>query len=302
VSSENPLTARVQANRAWAQFFGRGIVASEEDFGSQADPPSHPQVLDWLAADFRDRGWSPKRLHRRIVESATYQQSSRFRTDLASRDPNNLLLARAPRFRLPAETIRDNILAVSGRLSSNMLGPPVYPPQPEGIWRVTGVVDNNYRTSEGADAWRRGVYTVWRRSAPYPSFISFDAPDRSACVVKRPRSNTPLQALTLQNDPVYVEASWSLAERVVQEASSRSLERQLDHAFRTCLSRSPTQTERSALRLTYDAALDRYSRDAPARRQLIGDRLPPQCGPEVFSAWFCVSQVLLNLDETVTRN
>ena len=302
VSSENPLTARVQVNRAWAQFFGRGMVLSEEDFGSQAEPPSHPELLDWLAADFRDRGWSAKRLHRRIVESATYQQSSRFRHDLATRDPHNVLLARGPRVRLPAETIRDNVLAVSGRLSSKMLGPPVYPPQPEGIWRVTGLVDNTYRTSEGDDAWRRGVYTVWRRSAPYPSFISFDAPDRSACVVKRARSNTPLQALTLQNDPVYVEAAWSLARRVMQDASHKPLDEQLVYAFRTVLIRQPSPVEQSALRDVYQSSIARYAEDAAGLKELLGNQDFPAPQANAAAAWFSVAQVLLNLDETITKN
>jgi hypothetical protein len=315
VSPENPLTARVQANRAWSQFFGRGIVVSEEDFGTQSEAPTHPELIDWLASEFQGRstkdegrnaekggGWSMKTVHRRVVESATYRQSSKFRSDLVARDPNNLLLARGPRLRLPAELVRDNALAAGGRLSAKMHGPPVYPPQPEGIWRVTGAVDNTYRTSAGDDAWRRGLYTVWRRSAPYPSFVNFDAPDRSACTVKRPRSNTPLQALTLQNDPVYVELSWSLAERVMNEAARWPLEDQLTHAFRLVLSRRPSEVERAALETAYQQAAERYKADAGARRRLIGTRTLPRKDGVAAAAWFNVAQILLNLDETITKN
>jgi Protein of unknown function (DUF1553)/Protein of unknown function (DUF1549)/Planctomycete cytochrome C len=300
VDPANPLTPRVQVNRAWAQFFGRGIVASEEDFGTQCEPPTHPELLDWLASEFR-RDWSNKRIHRRIVESATYRQSSKYRTDLASRDPNNLLLARAPRLRLTAELIRDNALALSGQLSTKMLGPLVYPLQPDGIWRVTGLVDNNYRTSAGEDAWRRGVYTVWRRSAPYPSFMNFDAPDRSACTVKRPRSNTPLQALTLQNDPVYIELAWALADRILQDAAGKPLAEQLRCAFRTALSRQPTAAELTALRASYERTHNRYGSDANALAQLVGTRPIATDGRARAAAWFHVAQVLLNLDETITK-
>jgi hypothetical protein len=303
VDAANPLTARVQVNRAWAQFFGRGIVASEEDFGTQAEPPTHPELLDWLAVELRDHNWSAKRVHRRIVESATYRQSSKFRPELATRDPYNLLLARGPRVRLTAELIRDNILAVSGQLSSKAGGPPVLPPQPDGIWRVTGAVDNTYRTSQGADAWRRGVYTVWRRSATYPSFVNFDAPDRSACIVKRPRSNTPLQALTLLNDPVYVMAAGALADRVMQDSSGRSLDEQLKYAFRAVLSRQPAPAELSSLRSIHSQSLERYRNDPKGLKQLVAKReMAHSADAANWAAWFTVAQALLNLDETITKN
>jgi hypothetical protein len=318
VDPANPLTARVQVNRAWAQFFGRGIVASEEDFGTQSEPPTHPELLDWLAVELRDRGWSLKRVHRRIMQSATYRQSSRFRSDLVAKDPANLLLARGPRLRLSAEQIRDHALAVAGLLATKMHGPPVYPPQPDGIWRVTGQVDNTYRTSRGADAVRRGLYTVQRRSAPYPSFSSFDAPDRSACTVKRPRSNTPLQALVLQNDPVYVEAARSLADRLHgsptrkrgsdtnptrQRGSEPPLDEQLTPAFRTVLSRRPDAEELAQLRIIFQQAQDRYAADPPAATLLLGKHeLPAGSDPAQWAAWFNVAHVLLNLDETITNN
>ncbi|HEX5102180.1 MAG TPA: PSD1 and planctomycete cytochrome C domain-containing protein [Pirellulaceae bacterium] len=348
VDPANPLTPRVQVNRAWAQFFGRGMVASEEDLGTQSEPPTHPELLDWLAVELRDRGWSLKRIHRRIAESATYRQSSRFRSDLAARDPENLLLARGPRMRLSAEAIRDNALAVAGSLSAKMHGPPVYPPQPEGVWRVTGLVDNTYRTSPGDDAHRRGVYTVRRRSAPYPSFSNFDAPDRSACVVKRPRSNTPLQALTLQNDPVYVELAAALADKLLAETPTRRVseggtptrsvseadmptrsvseadiptrsvseadiptrsvsegisDEQLVYAFRTVLTRRPEAAELSHLRKLFDDAQSRYASDPKAAQQLRGKRpLPEGVDSAAWAAWFNVAHVLLNLDETITKN
>jgi hypothetical protein len=292
----------VQVNRAWAQFFGRGIVASEEDFGTQADAPSHPGLLDWLAIEFRDQGLSMKLVHRRIVESATYCQSSAYRRDLASKDPNNRLLARAPRLRLPAELIRDNALAVSGRVAPKMFGPPVYPPQPEGVWRVTGLVDNNYRPSAGEDRFRRGVYTVWRRSAPYPSFVNFDAPDRSACTVKRPRTSTPLQALTLQNDPVYVELARELATSLVSQTADKPLDESLVHAFRTVLSRRPSDGELSSLRDIFETSLKRYRTDTQATDKLVGQQqLPANANPAQWAAWFNLAQVLLNLDETITK-
>jgi hypothetical protein len=303
VDAANPLTPRVQVNRAWAAFFGRGIVASEEDLGTQAEEPTHPALLDWLAVELRDRGWSRKRVHRRIVESATYRQDSRWRSDLASRDPENKLLARGARFRLAAELVRDNALAASGELSSKMHGPPVYPPQPDGVWRVTGAVDNTYRTSQGDDARRRGLYTVRRRSAPYPSFSNFDAPDRSACTVKRPESNTPLQALTLLNDPVYVELARGLADRVVKETAGRSLDEQLVFAFRAVLARQPEGEEQATLRTIFEQARRHYAADVKAAKKIAAKRdLPAAATATEWSAWFDVAHVLLNLDEAITKN
>ena len=243
-----------------------------------------------------------KRVHRRIVESATYRQSSAYRRDLVSKDPNNVLLARAPRLRLPAELIRDNALAVSGRVAPKMFGPPVYPPQPEGVWRVTGLVDNNYRPSGGEDGFRRGVYTVWRRSAPYPSFVNFDAPDRSACTVKRPRTSTPLQALTLQNDPVYVELARELADKLIAQSADKSLDEALTLAFRTVVSRRPNEGELKSLREVFGQALDRYQADLKATKAVVDQQqLPANANPAQWAAWFNLAQILLNLDETITK-
>jgi hypothetical protein len=301
VDPANPLTARVQANRVWGQHFGRGIVASEEDLGTQCEPPTHPELLDWLAVELQGGGWSLKRLERRIVQSATYQQSSKLRTDLAARDPDNRLLARGSRLRLSAEQIRDNALAAAGLLSSKLYGPPVYPPQPEGVWRVTGLVDNTYRTSQGEDAWRRGLYTVQRRSAPYPSFTSFDAPDRSACTVKRPRTSTPLQALVLQNDPVFVEAARALADRVL--LAEESTDSRLAFVFAAVLSRQPTAAERDQISTIFAVARGRYEADGQAAQSLLGEHsLPTGVAVAEWAAWFNVAHVLLNLDETITRN
>jgi hypothetical protein len=296
----------VQANRAWAQLFGRGIVASEEDFGTQCEPPTHPELLDWLAVELSGRGWSLKRIHRSIVQSATYRQASTFRSDVTAKDPHNLLLARGPRLRMSAEQVRDNALAAAGLLSCKLHGPPVYPPQPEGLWRVTGLVDNKYRTSQGEDAWRRGLYTVQRRSAPYPSASSFDAPDRSACTVKRTRSNTPLQALVLQNDPVYVEAARALTDRVlthVSETNPTGKRGSLILLFRSVLSRQPTTSELARLESIWTEARARYAADEKATTKLLGERaLPLGIAASDWAAWFNVAHVVLNLDEAITKN
>jgi hypothetical protein len=213
------------------------------------------------------------------------------------------LLARGPRSRLSAEAIRDQALAVSGELTSKMHGPPVHPPQPDGIWRVTGAVDNTYRTSQGGDARRRGVYTVWRRSAPYPSFVNFDAPNRSACVVKRAQSNTPLQALTLLNDPVFVELAAALADRILTETPGQPTGDQLTHAFRTVLTRRPSAAELSQLRPILELAQARYAGDRPATDKLTSKRaLPPGVAAADWAAWFNLAHVLLNLDEAITKN
>ena len=303
VDPANPLVARVQVNRAWSQFFGRGIVVSEEDLGTQSEPPTHPKLLDWLAVEFQKSGWSLKHIHRQIATSATYSQASTFRSDLVAKDPYNVLLARGPRARLTAELIRDSALTASGLLSSKMHGPPVYPPQPDGVWRVTGAVDNTYRTSSGQDAYRRGVYTVWRRSAPYPSFVNFDAPDRSACTVKRPQSNTPLQALTLLNDPVYVSLAQALADRVVHDKAGKSLDEQLTYAFRAVLSRRPQAHELDQLRNIFEQARQRYLSDPKTAQQIAGKReLPAGIAAADWAAWFNTAHVLLNLDEAITKS
>ena len=204
---DNPLTARVTVNRWWAELFGHGLVGTVEDFGVKGEPPTHPELLDWLAVEFMDNGWSMKRLLRTVVLSATYRQSARLTPLLRERDDQNHLYARGPRVRLDAEMVRDNALAAAGLLSRKLYGPPIRPYQPEGLWNKIGGERVEYVVSAGEDRHRRGLYVVWKRGAPYPSFVNFDATARLACTVKRSRSNTPLQALTLLNDPVYVEAA-----------------------------------------------------------------------------------------------
>ena len=313
VDEKNPLLARVTVNRFWAELFGRGIVATQEDFGAQSEPPTHPELLDWLAVEFQQgadagHGWDTKRLLKLIVTSAAYRQSSRVTPELLRRDPYNLLIARGPRYRLPAETIRDNALAVAGLLNLKQGGPPVYPPQPEGIWRVTGEVDNKYYTSSGDDRYRRGLYTIWRRSAPYPSFVNFDAPERSSCVVQRPRTNTPLQALTLLNDPVYVEAAGALARRIIQESPTAEDAGRIEYGFRLAVGRKPSKDEQAVLREVLHHELPRYQADAATTKKLLAaahlDQMKPalnEAAAAEWAAWYHVAEILLNLDETITK-
>ena len=302
VHAQNPLVARVTVNRQWAELFGQGLVPTLEDFGTRCEPPTHPELLDWLAVEFLRRGWSLKQLHRLLVTSATYRQSAKVTAELLARDDQNKLYARGPRFRLDAETIRDNALAIAGLLSLKQGGPPVKPYQPEGLWNVTGLVDNTYKISAGEDRYRRGLYVVWRRSAPYPSFMNFDAQIRAACTVKRSRSNTPLQALTLLNDPVYVEASKALARRILNEMPSADAPQRLEHGFRLAVARKPHTAEVATLVRLYERSLARYGNDVAAARALVGDfELPAATEPVEFAAWYEAATVLLNLDETITK-
>jgi hypothetical protein len=302
VSTNNPLVARVTVNRWWTEFFGHGLVTTPEDFGVKGDPPTHPELLDWLACEFMESGWSMKHMHRLMVTSATYCQSSAIRPDLRERDDQNKLYARGPRVRMDAEMIRDNALAISGLLSLKMGGPPVHPYQPPGIWgNKVGGAPVTYEISEGEDRYRRGIYTVWKRTSPYPAFITFDAPSRITCIARRPRSNTPLQALTLLNDPVYVEAAKSLAARVLKEMPSANVEDRIKHAFQLCLVRPPAAAELKTLVQLYQDQLE-ASRKEPDAKKL----LPESAGSEKldsaeFAAWYSVVSALLNLDETITK-
>jgi hypothetical protein len=280
VARENPLVARVTVNRWWAELFGQGLVATAEDFGLKGEPPTHPELLDWLAVELMDGGWSMKRLLRHVVLSATYRQSSHATPAQRARDDRNRLLARGPRLRMDAETIRDNALAIAGLLSLEQGGPPIRPYQPEGLWTKIGGEKYDYVVSPGTERYRRGVYVIWKRAAPYPSFINFDAPERFTCAVRRSRSNTPQQALTLLNDPVYVEAATALARRVLAEVPEADTDRRLRHAFRICAARSPDAAELQVLR-TFVAQ----------QRAASPDELP---------VWNAVATVLLNLDETIT--
>ena len=277
--SKNPLTARVTINRFWQVYFGTGLVETDNDFGTQGTPPSHPELLDWLAIEFQDQGWSMKAMHRLLVTSATYRQTSRARPELAAVDPRNRLLARQNRLRLDAEIVRDVALAASGLLAPKVGGPSVYPPQPEGIYKFTQV-PRDWKPSPGADRYRRGLYTHFWRSAPHPGLIVFDAPDATSACTRRNRSNTPLQALTLLNEQGFFELAQGLSARILRETEPSDPAR-IGHAFRLCLSREPTRQE--AARLT----------------DLL--RLTRADGSREAEAWQTVSRVLLNLDEFITR-
>jgi hypothetical protein len=303
VDRDNPLTARVHANRLWAELFGRGLVSTVEDFGIKGEPPTHPELFDWLAVDFMEGGWSVKKLLRTMVTSATYRQSARLTPELLARDDQNRLLARGPRFRMDAEMIRDNALAVAGLISLKQGGPPIRPYQPEGLWNnKVGGERIEYIVSPGEDRYRRGVYVVWKRTSLYPSFVNFDATARLACTVKRSRSNTPLQALTLLNDPVYVEAALAFAKRVLTERPDASSDDRLRHAFRLCLSREPRDGELRVLRQLLESQRERAKADPKAAQALIGNfRTPDNCAVPEFAAWYAVASALLNLDETITK-
>ncbi len=301
VSPDNPLVARVTVNRWWSQIFGAGLVATEEDFGLRCAPPSHPELLDWLAMEFVASGWSRKHLLRTIVTSATYQQSSR--RGAAADDPHNRLLGRGPRFRLSAEMLRDQALAASGLLSLEQGGPPVFPPQPDGLWRQTGRNEPKYVVATDSDRFRRGIYVIWRRAAPYPSFVLFDGPDRATCHPKRSRTNTPMQALVLMNDPVYVEAALGLAARALREAGDDPA--RLVRMFQWVLARRPTPAEQAFLLQVVVDERQRLAAEPGAAHALVDAHpvldLEPTLDRTELAAWFHTATMLLNLDEAVTK-
>jgi hypothetical protein len=305
VSAENPLTPRVIVNWVWQKYFGRGLVATLNDFGTQGEKPSHPELLDWLAAEFRDPtklNWSLKRLHRLIVTSATYRQSSAVRPDLLQRDPLNILLARQSRLRLEAELLRDSALAVSGLLYREVGGPSVRPPQPPGISELTYAGAAKWVESTAPKKYKRGLYIWFQRTSPYPMLMTFDSPDANVCVVRRERSNTPLQALTLLNDAVFVEAAQALAARILLARQGDSPPHQIDYAVKLCLGRSPTPEERTRL-LTLLKELRSLAADNPSEaNKLVGATPVKGISAETQAAWVALSRTLLNLDEFVTRD
>jgi len=303
----NPLTARVVVNQYWQQYFGTGIVKTAEDFGSQGEPPSHPELLDWLAAEFVRSGWDIKAMQRLIVTSATYRQSSIASRELIERDPENRLLARGPRFRLPAEMVRDNALAISGLLDDKIGGPSAYPYQPKGLWEEMafgeGYSGQSYSPASGSDLYRRGMYTVWKRTVPPPSLTLFDAPDREKCTARRAVTNTPLQALALLNDPTYVEASRALAERVLRNGG-KSDQARIDFAFKLATARTPDAQERTVLLDSLKEFRSSYARDGANASKLlsVGDaKADSSLPPRELAAWTTVASMILNLDETVTK-
>ena len=299
VSRENPLTARVAANRIWQELFGRGIVLTSEDFGSQGDMPSHPELLDWLAWEFADRGWSWKRLIKTVVMSAAYRQSSDSRPDLGDRDPGNVLLASQARMRLPAELIRDSALAVSGLLDTRVGGRSVRPPQPEGARRMGQSGDGGWVASEGPDRYRRGMYIQYQRMSPYPLLSAFDMPDTYESACRRGRTNTPLQALNLLNDPVFVEAAQALAVRAVTEFGPDLADR-LEQIFRLCLGRDPLPAEMDALQSSWSRQRAILERTPESVESLFAFDLPG-IAPLDGATWVTLGSALLNVDEFLSR-
>jgi mono/diheme cytochrome c family protein len=299
VDPKNPLTARVTVNRMWMQYFGLGLVETDNDFGTQGTPPSHPELLDWLASEFVARGWSMKAMHKLIVCSATYRQSSKARPDLATLDPRNRLLARLSRLRLDAEIVRDAALTASGLLTPTVGGPSVYPPQPQGVYAFTQV-PRDWKASEGPDRYRRGMYTFVWRSAPHPALVVFDAPDGGLTCTRRNRSDTPLQALTLLNDQAFFECAQALAARVMKEGGTGDDDR-LAYGFRLCTARLPKEHEREVLAKLLAKEREKYAASPDEAKRLALADLPQGTDAVEFAAWMAVGRVLLNLDETITR-
>ena len=301
IHPENPLTPRVTTNRIWMRYFGRGLVETEEDFGTQGTPPSHPHLLDYLSQRFVREGWSMKKLHRLIVTSQTYQRSSHARPDLAEVDPGNYLLARQNRLRLDAEIVRDAALCASGLLTPKVGGPGVYPPQPADIYAFTQS-RKNWKTSTGADRYRRGMYIFFYRSAPYPLLQTFDAPDFQTTCTRRVNSNTPLQALTVANDPAFLELAQGLAERLLRELPSAHITTRIERAYQLALSRFPSGEEQNLLADYFEAQASDFANDTGAASQLTTDAMKE--GPENFArsaALVCVARAILNTDNFITR-
>ena len=302
-SKNNPLLARVTVNRIWQHYFGIGIVETENDFGTQSPPPSHPKLLDWLATEFMRLGWNQKAIHKLIVTSATYRQSSNNRSELTRVDPDNKLLSKQSRLRLDAEILRDNALSASGLLSDKMGGPGVYPPQPQGCMNL-GQSRRNWTASSGEDRYRRAVYTYRWRATPHPALNVFDTPDAFASCTRRIRSNTPLQALTLLNDPAFFEIFQGFAERLIQEGGNTD-ETRIETGFRLCLSRKPSAREVSVLKSFLNKQRALYTNIDTKTLTLVAQRangpVIPESDLSEQAAWTMLARVLLNLDETITR-
>ncbi len=307
VDPKHPLTARVTVNRFWQEFFGIGIVKTAEDFGTKGEWPSHPELLDWLATEFLRTGWDVKQLVRLIVTSATYRQDSRVTPKLLEVDPENRLLARGPRYRLDAEELRDNALYVSGLLNLKMGGHGVRSYQPAGIWEAVGYTASNtakYSQDHGDALYRRSLYLFWKRTAPPPSMTTFDAPSREQCRARRERTNTPLQALVTMNDPQYFEAARQLGYRMLREGGPDDAGR-LRYGFRLVTARPPTPTESAVLSETLAAERKEYKTNTEAAQKAIAvgeSPVPTDVSPNDLAAYTMVANLLLNLDEVVTKN
>ena len=304
--ADHPLTARVAVNRFWERLFGTGLVRTTEDFGSQGEWPSHPELLDWLAVDFVESGWDIRRMLKQIVLSATYRQSSRLTPETLARDPDNRLLARGPRMRLDAEVIRDSALFASGLLSDRLGGPSVFPYHPKGLWQEINNrpgYSRTYKQDSGEKLYRRSLYTFWKRTVPPPSMAAFDAPEREFCVVRRSRTNTPLQAFVMLHDPQFVEAARHLAERMLSEGGMTTQDR-ITFGFQLCYARKPEAAELSILNETVNQRLAQYrdDQDAASRLLSVGDSSPNSAYETVeLAAWMSAARVLLNLSEFVTK-
>jgi Protein of unknown function (DUF1553)/Protein of unknown function (DUF1549)/Concanavalin A-like lectin/glucanases superfamily len=304
---DHPLTSRVVVNRFWQQLFGEGLVKTSDNFGLQGEWPSHPELLDWLAREFVDSGWDVKALMKRIVLSATYRQDSAASPELIARDPENRLLARGPRFRLPAEVIRDQALKISGLLKQQLGGPGVYPYQPadlyKGIVVAASYPGTTWVESKGDDLYRRSMYTFWKRTVPHPTMNVFDAPDREVCIVRRSVTNTPLQSLTLLNDPIFVEAARKLAERSIHEGGLAAATR-LAFAFRLATGRAPDERESGILKKSLDQMLAAYRADDSGARALlaVGASASDKSIPVgELAAYTAVMNIILNMDEAITK-
>ena len=307
VSPAHPLTPRVAANRLWQQFFGVGLVKTSEDFGLQGEPPAHPELLDWLAAEYRERGWDTRHMVKLIVTSRAFRRASAVKPEQLAADPENRLLARGPRFRLDAEQIRDNALAVSGLLVRALGGQGVKPYQPPNIWEPVGFGGSNtrsYKQDSGEALYRRTMYLFVKRTAPHPALVNFDAPNREQFCARRERSNTPLQSLQLMNDVQHVEAARALAARALTEGGAEDAAR-IEWLFRTVLSRAPAAEEATIVVQTLAGNRARYAADAEAAKRAIahGESKPPAgIAPAELAAWSLVANLMLNLDETLSRN
>ena len=308
VSGTHPLTARVTVNRFWQMYFGHGIVKTSEDFGSQGEPPVHPELLDWLATEFVRTGWDVKAIQRLLVTSAVYRQESKVSGPLLEKDPENRLLARGPRQRLPAEVVRDNALAVSGLLVDKIGGPSILPYQPPGLWEELAFGENfsaqEYVQDHGDKLYRRSMYTFWKRTSPPASLSTFDAPDREKCTSRRAGTNTPMQALVTLNDPTYVEASRNLAARVLGDEAARNDDERLKMAFRLVTARAPQRQELAVLRSALQQQKSTYAKDREAARELVAvgeSKTTGKTEAGVLAAWTNVCTVLLNMDEAITK-
>jgi hypothetical protein len=304
ISRENPLTARVVVNRIWKQFFGMGLSKVLDDFGSQGETPPNLALLDWLACEFMDSGWDVKHMVRLMITSQTYRQTSVASKELRERDPDNRALARQGRWRLEAELVRDNALAVAGLLDCRIGGPSVKPYQPDGYWENLNFPIRSYEASLGADQYRRGLYSWWQRSYLHPSLLAFDAPTREECAADRSRSNIPQQALVLLNDPSYVEAARVFAARILEEGGSETSAR-LEWAWRQVLSRLPSRDEARVCADLLEQELAEYTRNTQAAASLLevgAESVPSTLNPAELAAWTSIARVLLNLHETITRS